>query len=850
MERNTVQPPEDDKQAIGALSMHDVTQDESRIEEPPLDSSRFIISSSERLDTLKPEHPIPGPDGQKYVSQPPRKPQHLSVITRVDGHRLGFERRSDPSSGYDGSDPGYQTSSNGKSPSSSTTVTFTTTKTSPLLSVAHSKGDEDLVTSDLELLDHESQQADKETTARDATASSLRTSTGFKPIRRWASRTFPLTSRDSPSKVTGFNDSNQTKREDQASDLQGFGEWTSNSSHEKPPIERNGLPLPDRDLYDTITSGLRAQLYDSLVPFDENSNLGFIPNNKLYELVNREAILKELKTALPNKSNQEIQRHADDVCPTVQIQEDRNEYTTSVRKLFAILVLAGKTDTLPALISEGLIDDDLPLQKNGKHKLACKTKSPAGEDLIRPLSCFNSWEPDKIGDFLHYQWWFLAPIFEEGEYNLVKHYVIARRSQLPFITSNDAGKGHKPDNGDDSGGGGMVTMVDIHPHHHTFSDESLSKRGFAIKALHKPNREAFERERSILSKFKGHNQHENIVILLATYELANETGHKFNMIFYRADGNLYGYWKEANPCPEFNYETLLWGSGQCKGIAHGLLKLHDHTTWPSIPPGRDEQEAKEIGKISQMGRHGDIKPENILYYPRRGSAKPVLKICDFGVSELRFRMTRSTRDDPITYTYRAPECDMVGKSPGRPADMWSLGCVYLEFVAWFLGGISLVNEFTRSRISPDMGSRYKFNTDAFFDCDPAGVRKVKDAVTKSIEYFHLHPRCTQYLHEFLKLIEEEMLVIDPESRVSCSGLYKRLNDMFKECEKSEEYTTKAVPRQEDSVGALPQGGFAKKKLNHGGSSHLPRGLSEYTKSKPIPQWEYRPTFKREESQTS
>jgi hypothetical protein len=95
-----------------------------------------------------------------------------------------------------------------------------------------------------------------------------------------------------------------------------------------------------------------------------------------------------------------------------------------------------------------------------------------------------------------------------------------------------------------------------------------------------------------------------------------------------------------------------------------------------------------------------------------------------------------------------------------------------------------------------------------------------------------------------------MLVIDPENRVSCSELYMRLNDMFKECEKSEDYTTKAVPRLEDSVVSFPRGGLAKKKLNHGGHFHPPRGISEHTKPKPSPQWESRYTLTREESHQS
>jgi hypothetical protein len=38
---------------------------------------------------------------------------------------------------------------------------------------------------------------------------------------------------------------------------------------------------------------------------------------------------------------------------------------------------------------------------------------------------------------------------------------------------------------------------------------------------------------------------------------------------------------------------------------------------------------------------------------------------------------------------------------GRQYDIWTLGCLYLQFVCWLVGGIALLDEFAESRKAPD-----------------------------------------------------------------------------------------------------------------------------------------------------
>lgn len=467
-----------------------------------------------------------------------------------------------------------------------------------------------------------------------------------------------------------------------------------------------------------------------------------MPRDKLLELVNPQTVLEELNRAFCHTSNrQQIEAYRAMICNDSDAQNGEKE-ENSVRKIFAILSLVDMVAKFPAFIHEGVTDGDLPFvkEKTGREQEIIRKKGSSS----KPLACFKSWMPQKQAEFVNYQWSMLAPIFREGDYNDVPHVKIHHRDQLPFIRPDNATKSFEDSSYECVGGGGKVTMTNIHPAHHRFSDKTLSKRGFAIKVLHKPNPELFKRERTILGKFIGAKRHENMVTILATYELTNEhslgptdeLASEFGLIFYRADGNLYDHWKKTNPSPEFNYENVLWTSTQCKGLTDGLLQLHRHSTWYRLPPSSGGQTAKagESGKIWQYGRHGDMKPENILCYPKPHSDNPTLVICDFGTSELRFRMTGSVHDEPFTHTYRAPEVDIEGKAPSQSADIWSLGCVFLEHVAWLLGGIRLVNMFKRMRISWD--ARVHMNADTFFDCHEDGNRRVKEKVT---EVCQAHP---------------------------------------------------------------------------------------------------------------
>jgi serine/threonine protein kinase len=257
---------------------------------------------------------------------------------------------------------------------------------------------------------------------------------------------------------------------------------------------------------------------------------------------------------------------------------------------------------------------------------------------------------------------------------------------------------------------------------------------------------AFEREVAILKKLRdpGH-AHVHLITLLATYK----HGMEYNLIFPWADTDLFGYWKQFQ-CPHQGGHLANWVIEQCRGLAEGLNRIHRYETLSGASllkafmserhtettVHRSPAESTDLNRAIRtlFGRHGDIKPKNILWYPDSHSTggHGVLKIADFGVTRFSTDNTWDTRKTgrmPHTLSYRSPENDLDG-TLSTACDVWALGCVYLEFITWYFGGYKYLKQFGKKRLAVD---RYLANieTDTFFTIqEQSGTKKaeVKPAV--------------------------------------------------------------------------------------------------------------------------
>lgn len=211
---------------------------------------------------------------------------------------------------------------------------------------------------------------------------------------------------------------------------------------------------------------------------------------------------------------------------------------------------------------------------------------------------------------------------------------------------------------------------------------------FALKILKRgTTREMFDRERMTLERLMAYPQ-ANIVRLLGTMERhnTNERLPTYYLIFPWADSNLEEFMDAKHPVdgkPRRGAALTLWVARQALGLARALELLHHCRV------GRDGRQASK-----PFGRHGDIKPSNILWYcgAQRGdrdddAGMGTLKLADFGAAEFHSEHTMETPANQAinTPSHRAPEYE-TGKPISPSVDVWSLGAVLLELVVWYMGG--------------------------------------------------------------------------------------------------------------------------------------------------------------------
>ncbi|KAK0662974.1 putative Serine/threonine-protein kinase [Cercophora samala] len=603
---------------------------------------------------------------------------------------------------------------------------------------------------------------------------------------------------------------------------------------------------------------LQIRLFRALHPIDDpDKDKGFIPADLLPVLINEESVREELSNRLQESHDEDaIREYARKICTetTIHQGDKAKEHIKSFRKIFAILVLIEKSSAVTKFLKEDISDLDLPLVRSqigpGEYNLR---RSKAKKEILR---CFeNGWTPLQVRNFEDWQWTTLAPFFAKSRLlKEVNNYQLQDRVVLPFL--KDSRKRNHANGGSLQvsqqelwGGGGRVFQAIIHPDHHNFHTGLKCRCVFAIKQLHSQDKDEFKREVDMLKKFSN-EAHPHLISLLATYEQRNS----YFLVFPWADADLWTYWKDVVPNPTMDQSTIKWVAEQCKGIADGVLKIHKY--------GSTNSKTKTLTPDAQtFGHHGDIKPENVLFFCDPTDAAPdiprcfdsqdhhddgdqnsppdttkrqgTLKLTDFGLASTSSHRTVSRKPRSrfgMTYNYRAPECDLpcIQDPKGRQYDMWTLGCLYLEFITWLIGGGRLLDDFTTLRAKSSdphgaTGQSDQLRTCIWYGGSPfpaeitsdtlftivedgsaeGGKRRlgskaiVKPAVTEFIKWLHTNPKCTEFVHDFLDMIERGLLVVKQENRQNLNRyealqVLTMLSGMNKKCEKWE-YSCKPAP---------------------------------------------------------
>ncbi|KAI4919150.1 hypothetical protein J4E85_009407 [Alternaria conjuncta] len=456
----------------------------------------------------------------------------------------------------------------------------------------------------------------------------------------------------------------------------------------------------------------------------------FLPKGELYRLINTETVAQVLKKDLSRiHTHERIRLLAQRVCSETRVLHRGKEKIKTFRKIFALLVIAEYTSSISLFLDEDVSDLDLPLisTKTSKGKKGFCRRDTSGKPINTPLECFqhDDWSSIKVRNFEQFQWDFLAPFFARDDDGDVKHYVLDNQHILPFIPPHNT----EDEDADRTGGFGKVFMVRIHGDHHNFRDERLSHRGFAIKQqLHEMDRDAFKKEIIILKSFS-----ENIDQQTAGPDADD---HMMDPYLDRVQSSD-SFERPASPVVS---DRPLWRSIQPSDVEQlnsrqpmllehadlGVRPLDSNTG--SVGAMKHARKQVDFDKTShfprqqmhekKFGRHGDINPGNILWYDdcdvEKADLKGTMKLADFGQAELNTLLSRTQpRDVANTLTYRPPECDLQPKIVRQSYDIWCLGCVYLEFVTWVLGGKSLLLSFSQKRSTPDMFQN-NHKSDTFF----------------------------------------------------------------------------------------------------------------------------------------
>ncbi|KAI0439928.1 kinase-like domain-containing protein [Xylaria telfairii] len=398
-------------------------------------------------------------------------------------------------------------------------------------------------------------------------------------------------------------------------------------------------------------------------------------------------------------------------------------------------------------VNANITDEDLPLTPDSTDESTFRTRR--GRENTTML---KEWEDNDITLFYSYQPIFLAPFFDIQEDRLC-NYSLDEAIPLPWLNYEFKTRG----------GNAVVHRVEIHPSHHNFKSYQPSDRplSFALKEIPNIDVDIYKQELSALEKpFVQMQKEKHLIKLLLTFQ----HGQKYYFLFEWADGHLWDYWHKHPKGPEDAKVNSIWLADQCLGLATAVKRIHGLATWQK-QLRREKSEVMNKNE-REWGRHGDIKPHNILWFSSYRSEGAFLVLSDLGLTRYHSSVTRSlvspTSLDGCTDLYRPPEMDMPGHHVCSKYDIWSLGCVFLEFCTWWLRGSRSVHEFESLRVLDDgMVEEPKY---FLIPTDEGAKPQVKPAVLKWIKDLRGDAKGDLFAERMLDLIKDGMLVVDKRLR--------------------------------------------------------------------------------------
>lgn len=400
------------------------------------------------------------------------------------------------------------------------------------------------------------------------------------------------------------------------------------------------------------------------------------------------------------------------------------------KKVFAILEYIGEPEAMRGLLADGLTDEQLPLHLDEQGTTPI---SPTGKTFSR----FTTMNEQRINDFIDKQWMVLAPSIDSSG----QHVVLDRRCPLPFEESTTIGHGLTAD----------VHKCKLHSAHYMGDLQYPNMEYVASKEFWRED--AFRQEEENLKLLAALN-HDHLIKHLGTF--TRNTTH-YVIYPWAAGGTLADFWEHQNLYAR-GTSLIVWCLQQMLGIAQAIEALH-----------------------SINCRHGDMKPENILHFSGPNGR---LVVSDVGVSRKHDKATRlrqgGTTTRATTPSYEAPETFSTKDTPrARRYDVWSIGCIFLEFSLWILHDMASIESFHHARHGPDYAF-YIANTSATARRKP----EIHPVVTTALKLLRQDLRCKgdTIFGNFLDLIEERLLQVNVDQRAEAVEMVTRLREIVQDAE--------------------------------------------------------------------
>ncbi|QGI85876.1 uncharacterized protein FFB20_10578 [Fusarium fujikuroi] len=353
-------------------------------------------------------------------------------------------------------------------------------------------------------------------------------------------------------------------------------------------------------------------------------------------------------------------------------------------RIFSILVFIGKLGNISLFSKPGINDSNLPL----------------GTNHLLP-----EWR-GCLDEFLIQQWQFCPwafPRLESDERQLPARQILPLRYEAQLTREGWSSPAAR------------IQVVNIDEDY----CESIPRE--AVFKIYEgiDTRQLYSREANVYTRLRRFNEI-SITKCYGSFEYP-ETNKRIIVLEYTREGSLLEFFKKTPPDNPNDLE-LLWK--RLLVLLDGLYTLHN-------PDKHDSR--------SLSGIHHDIQPANILVFREEGtSAYDVLfKLADFGLAEIvRTNGGEGVKvpiDNEGNRMYSAPEAYSNFKimSEIRPhlnpvADLWSLGAVYSDFLAWSIGGDECRERYRVKR--KDAIAKLSYVTEAGFDACFHDGRKILPAV--------------------------------------------------------------------------------------------------------------------------